>query len=59
MPEGLWTLHRQKLQRDEPLKGDVLSLVDHAHIAAAQLLDDAAVRDGLADIGERGTQVQC
>jgi hypothetical protein len=53
VPEGLWTLHQQKLQRDEPLEGDALSLVD-AHIAAAQLLDNAAVRDGLANIGERG-----
>ena len=28
---------------------DVLGLVDHTHAAAAQLLDDAVVRDGLAD----------
>ena len=28
---------------------DVLGLLDHTHPAAAQLLDDAVVRDGLAN----------
>ena len=32
-------------------KRGVLGLVDHAHTAAAQLLDDAVVRDGLANHG--------
>ena len=31
----------------------VLGLVDNAHPTAAQLLDDAVVRDGLADQFER------
>ena len=29
----------------------VLGFVDHTHPAAAQLLDDAVVRDGLTDHG--------
>ena len=40
---------RQELQRDKAAKFDVLGLVDHTHPAAAELLDDAVVRDGLAD----------
>ena len=40
---------RQKLERDEAMQSRVLSLVDDAHPAAAQFLDDAIVRDGLAD----------
>ncbi len=39
----------QKFQRDEAAKLGVLSLVDHTHAAATELLDDAVVRDGLAD----------
>src|SRR5579864_2664280 len=39
----------KKLQGDETMEGDVLSLVNHAHSAATELLDDAVVRDGLAD----------
>ena len=39
----------QELQSDEAAELDVLSLVDHTHPAAAELLDDAVVRDGLAD----------
>ena len=35
----------------------VLSLVDDTHPAAAQLLDDAVVRDGLADHME-GSQLE-
>jgi hypothetical protein len=31
------------------MEGYVLSLVDNTHPAAAQLLDDAVVRDGLVD----------
>jgi hypothetical protein len=37
----------QELQGDRATKLGVLSLVDHAHPAAAQLLDDAVMRDGL------------
>ena len=39
----------KKLQGDKAVQGYVLGLVDHTHPAAAQLLDDAVVRDGLAD----------
>jgi len=40
---------RQELQGDKSMQPRVLGLVDHTHPAAAQLLDDAVVRDGLAD----------
>ena len=39
----------QELESDKATEFDVLSLVDHTHAAAAELLDDAVVRDGLAD----------
>jgi hypothetical protein len=42
-------LLRQKLEGDETVEPRVLSLVNHAHPTTAQLLDDAVVRDGLAD----------
>ena len=48
----LWVLGyfiRQKLQCDKSVQGYVLGLVDDTHPAAAELLDDAVVRDGLAD----------
>ena len=31
------------------MQGYVLGLIDHAHATASELLDDAVVRDGLAD----------
>jgi hypothetical protein len=31
------------------MEGYVLSFIDHTHPAAAELFDDAVVRDGLAD----------
>src|ERR1700677_3519922 len=40
---------RQEFQCNETMKARVLSLVDHTHPAAAQLLDNAVMRDGLAD----------
>jgi hypothetical protein len=40
---------RQKLQGDKSVKTDVLGLVDNAHATAAQLLDDAVVRDDAVD----------
>ena len=40
---------RQELQRDEALQPRILGFVDHAHPAAAQLLDDAVVRERLTD----------
>ena len=39
----------QELQSDKAAELCVLGLVDHAHPAATELLDDAVVRDGLAD----------
>ena len=39
----------QKLQGYKSVEGCVLGLVDNPHAAATQLLDDAVVRDGLAD----------
>src|ERR1700704_1705516 len=50
--ERLWVsgnIFRKELQGDEATKLRVLGLVDDTHPAAAQLLDDAVVRDGLAD----------
>ena len=39
----------QELQSHEAAEFGVLGLVDHTHAAPAELLDDAVVRDGLAD----------
>ena len=39
----------QELQGDEAVQTSVLGLVHYAHAAAAELFDDAVVRDGLAD----------
>ena len=41
----------RNLSGDEAIEPRVLRFVDHAHPAAAQLLDDAIVRDRLADQG--------
>ena len=41
----------QELQGDRAAKISVFGLVDDTHAAATQLLDDAVVRDGLADHG--------
>ena len=38
-------IRRQELQRHKPPQVDVLSLIDDAHPAAAQILDNAVVRD--------------
>src|SRR5713101_7206760 len=43
----------KKLQRDETAERSVLGLVDHTHSPAPELLDDAVMRDGLADQLER------
>src|SRR5580700_584354 len=40
---------RKKFKGDEAAKLGVLGLVDNTHTAAAKLLDDAVVRDGLTD----------
>ena len=39
-----------------PTQFEVLGLVNHTHPAAAELLDDAVMRDGLTDHGNAGTQ---
>jgi hypothetical protein len=39
----------EKLQRDEAPQLGVLSLVDHSHATAAEFLDNAVARNGLAD----------
>src|ERR1700687_6440263 len=39
----------QKLERHKAMQPSVLSLIDHTHAATTELLDDAVVRDGLAD----------
>ena len=39
----------QELEGDKAAKLDVFGLVDHTHAAAAEFLNDAVVRDGLAD----------
>jgi hypothetical protein len=40
---------RQKLERDETVETSILGLVDDAHATAAEFLEDAVMRDGLAD----------
>ena len=42
-------VRRQELQRDEALQPRILGFVHDAHSAAAQLLDDAVVRERLTD----------
>src|ERR1700733_13168556 len=42
----------QELKGNEATERRVLSLVDHAHPTTAQFLDDAVVRDGLANHAE-------
>ena len=49
MPGSSGDFVRQELQGDEAMEASVLGLVNHTHPAAAELLDDAVVRDGLAD----------
>ncbi len=39
----------KELQGDEAPQARVFGLVDNAHAAAAELLDDAIMRNGLAD----------
>src|ERR1019366_4108996 len=52
--ERLWIagkLFRQEPEGDEALKPGVLGLVHHAHATAAELTDDAVVRDSGVDHG--------
>src|ERR1700747_1423941 len=48
-------LLRQELKGDEAMQPSVLSLVNDAHTPTTELLDDAVVRDGLADHGSPAT----
>jgi hypothetical protein len=43
----------QELEGNKPAKLYILGLIYHAHPAATELLDDAVVRNGLADQLER------
>ena len=43
----------QKLERDKAMQPRVFRFVNHTHPAAAQLLDNAVVRNGLSDHGFR------
>ena len=50
--QGLMVLGKafgQEFQGDKSVESRVLGLVDHTHPTAAQLRDDAVMRDGLAD----------
>ena len=50
LPEGARDRHHQAaLQGDKAMQLHILGLVDHAHPAATELLDDAVMRDGFAD----------
>ena len=49
--ESLATSSGRNFRATKRWRRSVLSLVDHAHATAAELLDDAVVRDGLADHG--------
>ena len=42
---------RKEFEGDKAAQADVFGLVDYAHASAAEFLDDAVVRDGLADHG--------
>ena len=42
---------RQELQGDKPVEFGVLRFVDHAHPAPAEFLENAVMRDGLAEHG--------
>src|SRR5262249_47994438 len=51
---------RQKLECNEAMQAGVLGLVDHTHSAAADLLDDPVMRDGLTDeLGRGGHWRKC
>jgi len=43
---------REELQSHESAEARVLSLIDNTHTAAAEPVDDAVVRDDLADHSE-------
>ena len=45
---------RKELQRNKPFQSGIFGLIHHAHPAATKSLQDAVVRDGLANQGVRG-----
>src|SRR6185437_12971433 len=52
--QSLWVarqLFREELQSDAPPQGEVLGLIDHAHPATAELLQNAVMGDGLTNHG--------
>src|SRR6266571_3612585 len=49
MTGGLGPVFMEKPQSHKTVEPSVLGLVDHTHPAVPELLDDAVVRDGLAD----------
>ena len=42
---------RQELERREPVQSDIFGLIDDTHAAAAELVDDVVMGEGLADKG--------
>jgi hypothetical protein len=44
---------REKLQCDKTVQLNVLGLVNHTHPASAEFLEDAVMRNGLAEHGLR------
>jgi hypothetical protein len=48
---GLRRSRGKKLQGNEALEARVFRLIDHSHPAAPESLEDAVVRNGLADHG--------
>src|ERR1039458_8452776 len=46
----------QEFKSNEAVKPYVLGLIDHSHSARAQLLDDAVMRDSLADHWQRSEE---
>src|SRR5437868_1200486 len=45
---------RNELDRNKASELCVFRFVDHTHATAAEFFDDAVMRDGLADHGQRG-----
>ena len=46
----------KKFQSDVSAKSDIFRLINDTHPGATRFLDDAVVRDGLADQFERGSE---
>ena len=50
---------REKFQRDEALKLQILRFVDDPHAASTELFGDAIMRNGFADHGNWGADSRC